>query len=243
MELARDDSDMLDPEITHIIATPSARTMKVLHAVVSAKWVMSPEWILQLQYLPDFDNLTEDDFMRHLINTQSKFGFRCQDNFLKGRSVYLSETFRTTYEDSPTLKHCEELIDFAGAKIVTSVNNADFCLALSSQSPSKSPRQSMANAPETCHVCDWGSFIDLIYPPFYETMLLKCRTDLKELAEALIEDELEDGDIDSDINKPLNTSTTSNGSTNQILILEDSISDDDDNTEEHSGNGFIETEL
>jgi hypothetical protein len=197
VEIAKDnveERDILPEGVTHIIATPAARTMKVLQSIVCSKWIMAPEWILQLQQLPDVTNMSQEEIFDLLIRTQSDYGFKCNDNFLKNRSVYLAESFQILYKQTPTWRHCKSLIEFAGATFVKNINQADFCLigtipqqnnnnntssssSSSSSSSTISPSLQIAslNAPDTCHICDWGSFIDLIYPPYHETALLKCR--------------------------------------------------------------------
>jgi vacuolar-type H+-ATPase subunit I/STV1 len=38
------DREVLDSSITHIISSPSARTMKVLQGLLTGKWVMTTKW-------------------------------------------------------------------------------------------------------------------------------------------------------------------------------------------------------
>lgn len=167
-----EDREALSLETTHIITTPFARTMKVLQAVVSHRWVMSPEWLLQLENVKKMKDMKTVHILNMLRDSQLQFGFVCSDNFLKGKSVYLMESFVQAYQDTATWKHCRVLVEFAGGQFVDSVEKADFCLT-GTPSSSSSDNGEFDGVPYYCHVCTWGQFIDLIYPPYFETGLSK----------------------------------------------------------------------
>lgn len=176
-----EDRETLPPGITHIIVSPSARTMKVLQAIVTQKWIMSPEWILQLRYLPNLQFTTASSLFEILENSQARFGFVCFDNFLQNKNVYLSESFVSAYRHTPTWKHCVTLIECAKSSFVDDISNADFCLIGSNSSDSSShenPNASsssdiVSEAPANCYLSAWAPFIDLIYPPYREASLAK----------------------------------------------------------------------
>ncbi|KAL0483422.1 hypothetical protein AKO1_014759 [Acrasis kona] len=179
------DRDLLDDKITHVVVTPNARTMKVLQGVIKGKWIMSTKWVTHKSSNPE-----STDY--------SPFGFRRTENPLEGKKIYLSKSFLERYQrTSITLRHFELLTECAQAERTLDINEADFCLVSQSNGvytvPFKSPsrrysssavpsssqtnnvvlteRQAVLQDHPSVFVADWTEFIDIIFPPYYETYL------------------------------------------------------------------------
>jgi hypothetical protein len=111
----------------------------------------------------------------------SSYGFRRLDNPIKDKKIFLSNSFLDRYHDEITMKHCELLIKYGRATRCYDIKDADFCLVgqtnghiknSSRNVPFSSERQEFAEL-SGIYVVDWTEFIDLLFPPYYETFMRK----------------------------------------------------------------------
>ncbi|KAF0983944.1 hypothetical protein FDP41_007859 [Naegleria fowleri] len=159
-----DDRDTLSNDITHIIAPPYARTMKVLQAIATGRWIMSTKWITEGKC--SLENL-------HL------YGVRRLDRPICGKKVFLHETFLKQYPSKTlTYKHCQMLVEFGSGSFTDNIEEADFCIVGVSDDSSDVDKLSeekdrIVQQYPYMMVLEWVELVDLIYPFYLEQALRK----------------------------------------------------------------------
>lgn len=171
-------TEPLDDSITHILCPPQSRTFKVLQAVLTHKWVVCPEWIIQShksnRWLPE-----------------TSFGFKRLENPIENRSIYLAPSFDlycTSSKSSPNYianlrEHCNGLAKTGKALFVNEPDHADYILVGPSTISTGIPPQEKVhdnkeksfyslNYPKV-YVLEWSEFIELLYPQYLESTLRK----------------------------------------------------------------------
>jgi chromosome segregation ATPase len=84
------------PNITHIVTPPDCKTMKALAGILTSRWLVTPEWVVESaaggHWLP------EDTFGTRMLR---------EDNPVRGKAFFLTPEFR---KDPSKLKNCETLL-------------------------------------------------------------------------------------------------------------------------------------
>ncbi len=172
-------TETLDDSITHIICPPQSRTFKVLQAVLTHKWIICPEWVVQ-------------SYVTGRWLHESGFGFKRIENPIENRCIYLSPSFDLYCNSSkaspnyiPNLKdHCTGLARIGRAVIVNDAEHADYILVGPSMiataddfseeviHENKEKSKYSALYPKV-YVLEWAEFIELLYPQYLEASLRK----------------------------------------------------------------------
>jgi hypothetical protein len=83
--------DIYNPKITHMICPPETKTLKTLAAILSGAWIITdPQWI--------FDS-------KDKIQDESNYGFRCENNPITKKTLYISPEFRELCKDKSKPSH------------------------------------------------------------------------------------------------------------------------------------------
>ncbi|KAG2393456.1 hypothetical protein C9374_006987 [Naegleria lovaniensis] len=158
-----DDRDTLSNDITHIIAPPYARTMKVLQAIATGRWIMSTKWI------------TEGKCSLHNLHL---FGVRRLDRPISGKKVFLHETFLKQHPTKTlTYKHCQMLVEFGSGDFTDKIEEADFCIVGGDENSADDKlveeKERITQLYPYMMVLEWVELVDLIYPFYLEQALRK----------------------------------------------------------------------
>ncbi|KAL9655650.1 hypothetical protein ABK040_002313 [Willaertia magna] len=162
--------DTLPSDVTHVIAPHYARTMKVLQALASGKWIMSSKWIKE---------------GKCSLVDQQKYGICRLENPITGKKVFLTETFNLCYDkEHQTAKHCQMLVEYCKGSITDKIEEADYCILGTPQEQEDEEenrellqkiQEERENLPSQYPVVslEWNEFVDLLYPLHYEQTLRK----------------------------------------------------------------------
>jgi len=106
-----------DETITHVVMPPNTRTIKSLVALITGKWVVSPDW------LDDCHNAKK-------FLPSNKYGKCGKKSPFEGKTFYLSPSFTNQYNtNSDSYKHVIILLETIGHGIrQESATGADFIL-------------------------------------------------------------------------------------------------------------------
>ncbi|EFC49731.1 predicted protein [Naegleria gruberi] len=115
------------------------------------------------------------------LEEEEKYGVQRLDKPLKGRNVYLAESFIATNDSSSlTFKHCHLLVGYGDGKITNSMDDADFCIVGSALEESEEALNKVQEEKEKIVqdypfllAFEWAEFVDLIYPFYLEQALRK----------------------------------------------------------------------
>ena len=115
------------------------------------------------------------------LEEEDKYGVQRLDKPLKGKSVFLAESFVATNDPSSlTYKHCTLLVDFGNGKFTDSMEDADFCIVGSAADESEEALNKVQEEKDRIVqdypyllAFEWAEFVDLIYPFYLEQSLRK----------------------------------------------------------------------
>ena len=97
--------------ITHVVTPPHARTLKTLAAVLTCKWLVTPEWLIDAKRAHDADPAAA------LLGPE-KYGIRLQEPPFKAKTFAFHSSFSAGAEGVSNLKNAEILLKVGKGKRV-----------------------------------------------------------------------------------------------------------------------------
>lgn len=114
--------ERLPDEVTHVVAQPTVRTMKVLGAALTGKWIVGADWVKESINNNEF--ITDETAM-------GSYGFRNPHSKFLGKSFYFTPQFIHEHSKGRQnkVKHAMKLIEeYCRGKVVTQKAGSDFSL-------------------------------------------------------------------------------------------------------------------
>jgi len=141
MAVSTTNTTQLDDSVTHMVCPPESRTNKVLSAIVSGRWVVTPDW------------LYESDKMGEILPAEN-FGGRT-DNVLRDKKVFVTAHFqeRNKGKTPDKLGSLIHLVELGKGKMEKDQNNANFIISEQNQ---KDPD------PKSSKIYSWNQFLQYI---------------------------------------------------------------------------------
>jgi len=136
-----------DNEITHVVCLPGTRTMKTFAGLVTARWIMRPDWVTESVQAGGW--LPEENY-----------GYRREVSPLAQKKFFLSHPFQSEKEEGK-VAHFEMLVQLGQASIAESQEEAHYIMITDNRSTENQEGQEELT---------WNEFLALILAgvPGYE---------------------------------------------------------------------------
>jgi len=140
-EIIDEQKDEFDPKVTHVVCPPQVRTMKILAAALTQKWLVHPDWIRKSKEAGYF----VDETQYGLIHRVSPFN---------QKTVFISQKFIDASQRANKGARAKQTEHLGKGSITKDIATADIVLLNNNEEP-----------PSTLATClTWEKFIYFIHP-------------------------------------------------------------------------------